>query len=87
MQAGYPLTEDMNGFQQEGGGRMDATIHKGQRWVGASPTTTLIISKDKSDIREGPTTADLQVERGQRLPEAGSLQAQHHHYGECREHY
>ena len=30
-QAGYPLTEDMNGFQQEGVGRMDATIHNGQR--------------------------------------------------------
>ena len=30
-QAGYPLTEDMNGFQQEGVGRMDATIHRGQR--------------------------------------------------------
>ena len=33
-QAGYPLTEDMNGFQQEGVGRMDATIHNGQRWAG-----------------------------------------------------
>jgi len=28
VQAGYPLTEDMNGYQQEGVGRMDATIHK-----------------------------------------------------------
>ncbi|XP_024412286.1 choline dehydrogenase, mitochondrial [Desmodus rotundus] len=32
QQAGYPLTEDMNGFQQEGFGWMDMTIHKGQRW-------------------------------------------------------
>ena len=29
QQAGYPLTEDMNGFQQEGFGWMDMTIHKG----------------------------------------------------------
>ncbi len=28
QQAGYPLTEDMNGYQQEGVGRMDATIYK-----------------------------------------------------------
>ena len=48
VQAGYPLTDDMNGFQQEGVGRMDATIHKGQRWVitGGGPTTALVISKD-----------------------------------------
>ncbi|KAK7819748.1 hypothetical protein U0070_012354 [Myodes glareolus] len=31
-QAGYPFTEDMNGFQQEGFGWMDMTIHQGKRW-------------------------------------------------------
>ncbi|KAB0397640.1 hypothetical protein E2I00_011415, partial [Balaenoptera physalus] len=31
-EAGYPLTEDMNGFQQEGFGWMDMTIHEGKRW-------------------------------------------------------
>ena len=31
MQAGYPYTEDMNGYQQEGVGWMDMTIHKGRR--------------------------------------------------------
>ena len=30
-QAGYPLTADMNGFQQEGFGRMDMTVVKGRR--------------------------------------------------------
>ncbi len=30
-QAGYPLTEDMNGFQQEGFGRMDMTVGGGRR--------------------------------------------------------
>lgn len=29
QQAGYPLTEDMNGYQQEGFGWMDMTIHEG----------------------------------------------------------
>lgn len=31
-QAGYPVTPDMNGCQQEGMGRMDMTIHRGRRW-------------------------------------------------------
>ena len=36
QQAGYPLTDDMNGYQQEGVGKMDATIHQGKRWSAAS---------------------------------------------------
>lgn len=31
-QAGYPVTDDPNGAQQEGMGRMDMTTHKGERW-------------------------------------------------------
>lgn len=31
-QAGYPRTEDMNGYQQEGFGKMDMTIKSGKRW-------------------------------------------------------
>ena len=36
QQAGYPYTADMNGYQQEGVGPMDMTIHKGERWNAAS---------------------------------------------------
>jgi choline dehydrogenase len=36
LEAGYLLTEDMNGYQQEGVGRMDATIYKGKRWSAAT---------------------------------------------------
>ena len=36
QQAGYPLTEDMNGYQQEGVGKIDATIHQGKRWSAAA---------------------------------------------------
>ncbi|WP_020408064.1 choline dehydrogenase [Hahella ganghwensis] len=32
MEAGYPFTEDMNGYQQEGFGVMDMTIKQGKRW-------------------------------------------------------
>ncbi|MFN4156291.1 MAG: choline dehydrogenase [Paracoccaceae bacterium] len=35
-QAGYPLTDDYNGAQQEGFGPMEATIYKGRRWSAAN---------------------------------------------------
>jgi choline dehydrogenase len=34
-QAGYPETEDINGYQQEGFGRIDMTVHRGRRWSAA----------------------------------------------------
>lgn len=34
-QAGYPLTVDYNGRQQEGFGAMEMTVHKGKRWSAA----------------------------------------------------
>jgi choline dehydrogenase len=35
MQAGYPFTKDMNGYQQEGVGKMDMTVRNGRRWSAA----------------------------------------------------
>lgn len=35
-QAGYAAIDDVNGYRQEGFGRMDRTIHKGKRWSAAS---------------------------------------------------
>jgi len=35
-QAGYPVTADVNGYQQEGFGRMDMTAYKGRRWSSAN---------------------------------------------------
>ncbi|EAQ04279.1 choline dehydrogenase [Pseudooceanicola batsensis HTCC2597] len=35
-QAGYPVTDDYNGRQQEGFGPFDMTVWKGQRWSAAS---------------------------------------------------
>ncbi len=34
-EAGYGETEDINGFRQEGFGRMDMTVHGGMRWSAA----------------------------------------------------
>ena len=35
-QAGYPLTQDYNGHQQEGFGPMEMTVHRGVRWSAAN---------------------------------------------------
>uniref|UniRef100_A0A8D0HV11 Choline dehydrogenase n=1 Tax=Sphenodon punctatus TaxID=8508 RepID=A0A8D0HV11_SPHPU len=45
QQAGYPFTDDMNGYQQEGVGWMDMTVHKGQRWSTASAYLHSVISR------------------------------------------
>ncbi len=31
-EAGYPVTEDISGYRQEGFGRLDRTVYKGERW-------------------------------------------------------
>ncbi len=36
VEAGYAETADMNGYQQEGFGRMDMTVHNGRRWSTAN---------------------------------------------------
>lgn len=36
QQAGYPFTDDMNGYQQEGFGWSDMTIFSGRRWSAAT---------------------------------------------------
>ena len=35
VEAGYPTTDDVNGFRQEGFGRLDMTVHDGRRWSAA----------------------------------------------------
>jgi choline dehydrogenase len=35
-QAGYPVSDDMNGYQQEGFAPMDMTVHRGRRWSAAT---------------------------------------------------
>ncbi|NWX88264.1 CHDH protein, partial [Nothoprocta pentlandii] len=52
QQAGYPFTDDMNGYQQEGFGWMDMTVHKGQRWSTASAYLRPAISRPNLSITE-----------------------------------
>ena len=53
VQAGYPFTEDMNGYQQEGVGWMDMTIHKGKRWSAASAFLRPALKRTNLQTKEG----------------------------------
>ncbi|NWQ68356.1 CHDH protein, partial [Neopipo cinnamomea] len=52
QQAGYPFTDDMNGYQQEGFGWMDMTVHQGQRWSTASAYLRPAISRPNLSVAE-----------------------------------
>jgi choline dehydrogenase len=73
-QAGYPETEDINGFQQEGFGRMDMTVRHGQRWSAANAYLKPIRNRANLEIRsqclvtslimEGRTVVGVHYRRG-----------------------
>jgi choline dehydrogenase len=49
-QAGYPVTADVNGYQQEGFGRMDMTMHRGRRWSAANAYIKPILGRKNLTI-------------------------------------
>lgn len=51
VEAGYPYTEDMNGYQQEGFGPMDMTIHQGKRWNTASAYLRPALSRHNLQVK------------------------------------
>jgi choline dehydrogenase len=77
VQAGYPFTEDMNGFQQEGFGAMDRTTRRGRRWSTAQaylkpalgrPHLTLEVQALATRILfEGDRAVGVEYARGGRL--------------------
>jgi choline dehydrogenase len=52
-QAGYPVTADINGFQQEGFGRMDMTVHRGVRWSAARAYLHPAMRRPNLAVRSG----------------------------------
>ncbi|WP_417597278.1 choline dehydrogenase [Pararhodobacter oceanensis] len=52
-QAGYPLTRDYNGEQQEGFGAMEATVHKGERWSAAKAYLRPALKSKKVKLLRG----------------------------------
>ncbi|HET6467615.1 MAG TPA: choline dehydrogenase [Geminicoccaceae bacterium] len=63
-QAGYPRTEDMNGYRQEGFGRMDMTIHRGRRWSTARAYLRPALGRRNLTLVTGALVGRVLVERG-----------------------
>lgn len=59
VQAGYAETADVNGFRQEGFGRMDMTVHRGLRWSTAK--AYLEPAMKRPNLRVLPLTRVLRV--------------------------
>ncbi len=75
-QAGYPVTGDYNGEQQEGFGPFDATIYKGRRWSAASaymrpalkrPNCNLTRALARRIVIENGRATGVEVSRGNKV--------------------
>jgi choline dehydrogenase len=79
-EAGYPFTADMNGFQQEGFGRMDMTVDGGRRCSTANAYLRPAMRRPNLTVRthalatrvlfEGRRAAGVRYRRGAALEEA-----------------
>ena len=76
QQAGYEVTGDYNGQQQEGFGPMEATIWKGQRWSAAnaylkpairSGNCTVVRAFARRVILEAGRAVGVEVDRGSKI--------------------
>ena len=53
QQAGYPVSADYNGEQQEGFGPMEMTVYKGQRWSAANAYLKPALKRENCDLIRG----------------------------------
>ncbi len=53
QQAGYPLTDDVNGYQQEGFGRFDRTTYQGRRMNAARAYLHPVLKRSNLTVRTG----------------------------------
>jgi len=72
-QAGYPVTADYNGEQQEGFGAFEQTVHKGRRWSAANAylkpalareNCTLVRGLAEKVVIEDGRATGVQIKRG-----------------------
>lgn len=63
QQAGYQVTGDYNGEQQEGFGPMEQTVWKGRRWSAANAYLKPALKRDNCDLIHG-LVAKLDIEEG-----------------------
>lgn len=63
-QAGYKITSDFNGFQQEGWGPYQLTIHNGERWSAARGYLHPALKRPNLNCVTGARTTRILVENG-----------------------
>lgn len=63
-QAGFKVTSDFNGFQQEGWGPYQLTIHDGQRWSAARGYLHPALSRTNLTCITGARTSKIVIENG-----------------------
>lgn len=63
-QAGHPVTSDFNGFQQEGWGPYQMTIHDGQRWSAARGYLHPALARPNLTCITGARTSKIVIENG-----------------------
>ena len=66
-QAGYKETRDFNGFQQEGWGPYQMTIHKGERWSAAKGYLHPVLKRPNLTCLIGVRTTRLLIENGKAI--------------------
>jgi choline dehydrogenase len=66
-QAGHPVTKDFNGYQQEGWGPYQLTIHKGERWSAARAYLYPALNRPNLTCVTGARTSRILVERGRAI--------------------
>ncbi len=59
QEAGYPLTEDVNGFQQEGFARFDRNIHRGRRLSAAGAYLHPVMHRSNLEVRTRALTSRI----------------------------
>jgi choline dehydrogenase len=64
VQAGFPQTKDFNGFQQEGFGPYQLTIHDGQRWSAARGYLHPALARPNLTCLTGVRTTRIVIENG-----------------------
>ncbi len=63
-QAGYPVTKDMNGYQQEGFAHMDMTVHQGRRWSCAVAYLKPVMDRPNLTVWTRALTTRVLIENG-----------------------
>jgi choline dehydrogenase len=85
IQAGYPATDDMNGYQQEGFGRMDMTVRRGRRWSAANAYLRPALKRPNLSLRTRAHTARVLFEGRRAVGVAYSHRGRMHRVRAARE--